>query len=1355
MRRFSSRATLVLCAGLLAGPLIAGALAGRVTDAEGRAVSGARVAAYAFQTPERGLLERTRGADPTPLSETKTDSNGRFLVSTAKPASDMSVRIFPAGLPSVEVEGPFNLNGENDELEVLLPAAEAFSGRVFDEAGKPLKGVLVRAGVDPSAAEGDGVPFDESRSDADGSFLLKAAPAGSLSINAYLPGFAPASLFRSRSKNPERIVVKRGGRIEGSVVDPAGNPVAGAIVLAGGVAAETDSAGRYELSGVLEGLASVEVVWKDDLAARRGGIRVRKGDVARADLVLARSAAIAGTVLDEKTRRPLAGARVFASEARTPWAPADAPRNATTDARGRFRIAGLGARDYMVIVSRKDCVRSAIPGVLAGIAPPASANFALRRTATISGRVSDELGQPVSGARVSLLPPAGRKALLAGRWTSAKPATASGGSGAFRLRGVPPGAAVSIQAAKPGFVPARRDGISPAGESAKGIVLVLRRGFEARGRVVNEQEEPIAGAEVRLTRNERLDGGSFFFSSDSGGGRLAATSDRDGRFVAGSLQEGQYSARFSREGFATKTATFEVKDEGVTEWPAVVLRASVPIAGVVRNGKGEPIDGARVFSFDSGGGGGSDSATSDAEGRFRQDGYQEGSTVTLIVSAEGYARLRTSVKAPGTGVSLVLSTAGTLRGRVEDGDTRRPLEAFSVRWSTLRSASIQTSSGRDFQAPDGFFELPDVGATKVELTASAPGYLAGQLTAVEVGEGEVKEGIVLSIKKGKTVSGRVLDPLTRSGVPNATVAWQEEGAGERGIGFASSPAGSFAVIPNSTTTDADGRFQYTGVPAGKLVFRAMHQDYLEATKTLDTASESALELVLSVGGTIDGQVRAGDGRSPAPGVPVSLQEQGSSPAAWSGDETRSDASGRFEFTHLKEGRYRVAARGPGGRSPSRDVVLAPDQHLGDVLLELAGGTLILGRVTGLPPNQVSSVRVTAASKDFFDSVSVGEDGQFLLRGAPPGIVSLSARTTGVSGRAVSRTIEVPEGDAEVPVEMAFEGSSRLSGRVERGGKGIPGLWLSAVPNPPSSGNVRGSAQTDADGRYAMEGLTDGAYQLSVSGENVRLTRMVAVSGESSADVVLGGVSLTGVISDAASGEPVANVVVRAQTAATTAVYDAPSAYTDSRGYYALENLDPGSYQVTAQRSGYEQKTQDVRLADSPQELDIRLSRGAGLSIRAADGMTGLPARGVSVLVFSLSRAIVYQGNVSLDSAGQGEIPSLAPGRYSLYVFATGYASRALSAVEVPSPTLSVLMTPGGRLELRSEAPFSGRIFDAAGAPYLSSPWRIDGLVSVSPPAAIWENFPPGSYQLVVNGPGGERSFPFAVAEGRTTTLDMK
>jgi hypothetical protein len=83
------------------------------------------------------------------------------------------------------------------------------------------------------------------------------------------------------------------------------------------------------------------------------------------------------------------------------------------------------------------------------------------------------------------------------------------------------------------------------------------------------------------------------------------------------------------------------------------------------------------------------------------------------------------------------------------------------------------------------------------------------------------------------------------------------------------------------------------------------------------------------------------------------------------------------------------------------------------------------------------------------------------------------------------------------------------------------------------------------------------------------------------------------------------------------------------------------------------------------------------------------------------------------------------------------------------------MTPGGRVEAHADAVMTGRILDASGAVYLLSAWRLDGRVTVSPPASTWEHFGPGSYTLLVAGPGGQKSYPFTVAEGQTTRLDVK
>src|SRR4029077_7456680 len=125
--------------------------------------------------------------------------------------------------------------------------------------------------------------------------------------------------------------------------------------------------------------------------------------------------------------------------------------------------------------------------------------------------------------------------------------------------------------------------------------------------------------------------------------------------------------------------------------------------------------------------------------------------------------------------------------------------------------------------------------------------------------------------------------------------------------------------------------------------------------------------------------------------------------------------------------------------------------------------------------------------------------------------------------------------------------------------------------------------------------------------------------------------------------------------------------------------------------------------------DLAMDRGTGLSIRANDGLTGLPLRGVSVIAYAGS-AVAFSGSVSLDSTGKGDISSLAPGVYAFYIFSNGYSPRSFPTVQVPTSLLPAVLTPGGRVEVRPIVPVSGRIVDASGAAYLLGPYRLDGLV---------------------------------------------
>ena len=182
-------------------------------------------------------------------------------------------------------------------------------------------------------------------------------------------------------------------------------------------------------------------------------------------------------------------------------------------------------------------------------------------------------------------------------------------------------------------------------------------------------------------------------------------------------------------------------------------------------------------------------------------------------------------------------------------------------------------------------------------------------------------------------------------------------------------------------------------------------------------------------------------------------------------------------------------------------------------------------------------------------------------------------------------------------------------------------------------------------------------------------------------------------------------------------------------------MDPGAYQLNARKAGYQAKTQTVNVAGDSAQSDLAMDRGTGLSIRANDGLTGLPLRGVSVVAYAGGGGVAFSGSVSLFD-GQGD-HSLAPGVYSFYIFSNGYSPRSFPSVQVPTATLPVALTPGGRVEVRPAVQVSGRIVDASGAAYLVNPYRLDGRVNPAPPVTVWDNFT-GLVPALRPGTDGER-----------------
>jgi len=1364
---------------LLAAQARGGSVTGRVLDASGKPVAGAKVQWTAYRSDDEVLLDETAGKDPAVLGETSADAQGQFRVVLDKPGVSIALRVFAQGRPSARFSGPFDSSEENPLFDILLPAAQPMSGRVVDEAGKPVGGgrvlVISREGV----FDGDTRYLGEARTGADGAFTVPDAPEGARVVVVRAQDFIAANRIQLEARSEEKVSLQRGGAVRGLVTDAAGKPVPGVIVTTDDAAAQTDGEGKFRLTGLPAGGHHLQALSKDDLAARKDGVRVRKGEEVEASLKLRPGPAISGTVIEEGTRRPVAGARVlaYAATGLTRFARRRVERAARTDARGRFRLAGLAPSRYAIEAVRDGYLTASIAGVNAAAPSAPVANLALRKAASISGRVTDEKGQPVAAARVRIMRETGIRRLLRG--AASNPASVLGGQGvltaadgAFRIQGLEPERNLSLEATKTGYAPARKPGVSlKAGDAVKDVALIVRRGLEARGKVVDAQGQPVAGAEIRaIHREEGMMGGARVQMLLMGVAQEKpdALTAGDGAFTLKGLEEGQYTLAVAREGFARKTVpSLDVKATGENVWPPVTLAAGAPIAGAVRDSAGAPVSGAQIFGIDAGGSGGRpQNAASDADGKFRLDGFVAERAILLNVSAQGYATLQKNVTPPAADIVIVLKTAGTVRGRVEDGDTKRPVTDFTIfRGGPRGGGGIQIALGRGggdqtFQSDDGSFELTDVPPGKWTIRGAAAGYRSAEASGVEVGEGETKEGVVLSLKKGGGLSGRVIDPRGAA-VANASVTWHpaETGGGPMGAAMARIMGGVGGG--GSTTSDADGHFQFDGLPDARVTVTASHPDYLEATREIDPSKETAVDLSLGTGASISGSVVGRDGRSAVPGALVQLNEEGSSGGGFGGfggggDSTRTDGSGNFLFEHLTGGRFKLIASGNTGKSTAKEVVVAENQRLEGVLVEMATGATVRGTVSGLPAGQLGGVRIMASAKGYSNSAQTDDGGTYVLHDVPAGVVHLQATTSFLSGRSTGKTFEVPDG-GDFQADIAFQGLSRLAGRVTRGDRPLAALFVNAYPDPPraSAGSSSSSGQTDENGSYALEGLDDGSYRVTLGGQGVSYRRVIAVSGDTPGDIALPAISLTGTVTESDSGDPLEGVTVQAQTGKETQAAGMKQGVTDSSGHYFIDDVDSGAYQLTARKSGYQMKNQSVTIGGDNAQADFALDRGTGLGIRANDGLTGLPLRGVSVIAYGAGGSIAFSGAVSLDSTGRGEIGSLGPGAYALYIFSNGYSPRSFPSVMVPSATLGVALTPGGRVEVRPASPVTGRILDGSGAIYLLSPFRLDGTVHSGPPVTVWENFAPGSYQLVVTGADGEKSYPFTVAEGRTTTLEVK
>jgi uncharacterized GH25 family protein len=889
------------------------------------------------------------------------------------------------------------------------------------------------------------------------------------------------------------------------------------------------------------------------------------------------------------------------------------------------------------------------PGFLPlGDSAPAVPPHTLPPALRLGGRVTTADGKPLARALVWDLNDPGHT-------------TRTGADGRWELavrRGF--GGRLGVAAGAPGWATAE---VRQDSEHA-GFDLVLSAPATLEGRVVDRAGVPVAQAEVVC---EPIAGGPgvaprYARTAVDGTFQLVAlVPDTAGRVTARLPQRASAHADLApMASGATRRGlelTLELHRRAIG---LVVGRDGKPVAGArVRLGSSTESD-LRMISFDPNVEAQARRADSDRTGRFTVVDVVPGQyDLTVRATGKVEAAVRGLEIAAGTGDvdlgTVRLDDTVELKGRIETA-AGEPVAGAEIQTRRQRPGRMTIDrTGRDTEplisGPDGQFLIPDLEPSGTyTLQVSAAGYAPATAEALTVPRAEP---VVVTLIPGARVRGYVRN---EEGKPVAE-AEVEIDNGERGL----SAMPLRRERPPSARTDAEGAFELQDLQAGSLTLRARAQGYAASDpKGVELAAGqevSDLVIVLSVGATLVGRVLGPDGE-PRAAANVRLRPAGLTLGAASGPRVQTDRDGRFELVGVPLGDQTFLAEAEGLLPATRTLTVQGGRNLLD--FELAAGLEISGRVLG-PQGEALGIGELEVSRQQpglsrTEFLSLEPDGTFHVRGLVAGDYEVRVLTEVGVAKA-----QVTVGPASVVglVLQVVRGAT-LRGTIT--GLDFDTLGKTQVLAFHNTGGFL-HGKVDFKGNYQIDSLTPGSWNLMVSAEGRRQTKVVEISAEQPEVVVdvafEDGLTLSVQVLRGGKPVPGLRMFVSGPTAGGS------QATTDAEGWARATGLVAGRVSLTFldPTSGFSHR-EEVDLEESREHIIDLGSRTVEGRVTTSDGD---PLPGAAV---------------RLETVGEGPSGAVLPGTEAFSAHTTDAGGFRFTAV--PARRFRVVATKAGYAQ--AEAP---------------------------------------------------------------------
>lgn len=579
-------------------------------------------------------------------------------------------------------------------------------------------------------------------------------------------------------------------------------------------------------------------------------------------------------------------------------------------------------------------------------------------------------------------------------------------------------------------------------------------------------------------------------------------------------------------------------------------------------------------------------------------------------------------------------------------DTRSgPIITHSREWQSVTKAD-----------DEGRFSLDGLEGEEYVLTSvhgHHVGYLSGSLD-----NPEGLDALRMSLEPGVRVEGRVVD-----------------GEG-RPVAGAHIHAGRGCFRHGSREAGRDGEF-YWVLTKGHTDITVTADGYLSATQALDVPVGRSVRKTwtLSRAAAATGRVHNAAG-APISGVRLSLTPNPVNRLAGPADAT-SDAEGRFTFQDVKPGQYTLLVTNRGDQAPQ--TVVVPFEALD---ITLAGHSRVYGRVLDDKANPRADAEIVL----FPGTTPKGADtwmtrtdpqGNFGFADVPAGPYVLRAYLRDL--RHTDQKIDVPD-KGDLPIDLVFAGGMSIRGRV-LGSDGRP-LVSAVIEGTRARGLaaqgddfVIRNTNTDSKGRFVLENLTPGPYEVRAARESpkvrgfVTLRTVRAYAGSQDVEIVLPHrVVVTGRVLDS-EGHAVPTARVgrfgRCDGAGVFAVPVAPGTQSElaiSAAGFASRSIHLGELKGVEHNLG-----------------DVPLARGVSVRVRVLDAGTREPIRQAELR--PENSAPLMREVWTTDALGSVTVPAVGSDGARIRIGAEGYLTHQV-VLTSKRQDVEVLLHPGATIRGR-------------------------------------------------------------------------